>query len=116
MILPASAVQADLNAGTATLEGHDLHMKDYGDFENSLTGYAGHPVPAIVSVKVQWTATGGFNNWNNAAQKFRGQFRNALAQIEYKIRTVDFDIASAPLADSTTIVAELGQESNGSFY
>ena len=91
-------------------------MKDYGDFENSITGYAGPPVPAVVSFKVEWTAKGGVNNWNNAAQRFRGRFRDAVAQMEYKIRTVDFDIESAPLADSTTAAAEFGQESNGSFY
>ena len=91
-------------------------MKDYGDFENSLTGYAGPPVPAVVSFKVEWRAGGGVNNWNNPSQKFRGEFQDALAQMEYKIRTVDFDITSAPLALSTTIAAELGQESNGSFY
>ena len=116
VILPAGDVQVDLNAGTATLEAHDLHIKDYGDLENALTGDAGQPVPAVVSFKVQWTATGGVNNWNNAAQKFRGAFRDALAQMEYKIRTVDFDITSAPLADSTAVAAELGRESNGSFY
>jgi hypothetical protein len=115
-ILPADDVRVDLNAGTATLEAHDLHMKDYGDLENSLTGYAGQPVPSVVSFKVQWTATGNVNNWNNTAQKFRGKFRDALAQMEYKIRTVDFDIVSAPLTDSTTVAAEFGEESNGSFY
>jgi hypothetical protein len=36
--------------------------------------------------------------------------------MEYKIRTVDFDITSAPLAASTSLAGELGQESNGSFY
>jgi hypothetical protein len=115
-ILPAGDVQVDLAAGTATLEAEDLHMKDYGDFENAITGYAGSPVPSVVSFKVQWTATGGVNNRNNPAQKFRGDFRDALAQMEYKIRTVDFDIESAPLADSTTLAAEFGVESNGSFY
>jgi hypothetical protein len=65
---------------------------------------------------VEWRAGGGVNNWNNTAQKFRGEFQDALAQMEYNIRTVDFDITSAPLAFSTTAAAELGQESNGSFY
>jgi hypothetical protein len=36
--------------------------------------------------------------------------------MEYQVRTPDFDITSAPIADSTTVAAELGQESNGSFY
>jgi len=116
VILPTDAVQVDLDAGTATLAVDDLHIQDYGNIKNAITGYAGPPVPAVVSFTVQWTATGGVNNWSNAAQQFRGAFRNALAQIEYTIRTVDFDITSAPLADSTTVAAELGQESNGSFY
>src|SRR5262245_31547971 len=85
-------------------------MKDYLNFENSITGSTGQPVPAVVSFKVQWKATGSVNNFNNAAQKFRGTFRNAMAQLEYRIRTVDFDITSAPLAASTTVAAELGQE------
>jgi hypothetical protein len=115
VILPASAVQVDLNAGTATLEAHDLHMKDYGNIENAITG-SGHPVPSVVSFKVEWTAFDPVHNWNNTAQNFRGTFRDAVAQMEYQIRTVDFDIESAPLADSTTLAAELGEESNGSFY
>jgi len=61
VILPTDAVQVDLNAGTATLGAHDLHMKDYGNFKNALTGYAGQPVPAVVSFTVPWTATGGVN-------------------------------------------------------
>ena len=115
-ILSPDDVHVYPNAGTATLEVHDLHMKDYGDFQNAITGYAGHPVPSVVSFKVQWTAIGAVNNFNNASQKFRGTFRNAIAQIEYQIRTVDVDIVSGPLAASTTAAAELGHESNGSFY
>lgn len=115
-ILDPRNVQVNLPAGTATLEVYDLHLKDYGDFENSLTGYAGHPVPSIVSFRVQWKATGGINNFNNATQKFRGAFRNAVAQLEFKARASNFDITSAPLAQSTTVAAELGAESNGSFY
>jgi hypothetical protein len=50
--LPAGNVQVDLHAGTATLEAHDLHMKDYGDIENAITGDGDPPVPAVVSFKV----------------------------------------------------------------
>ena len=102
--------------GNAILEVNELHLKDYVSFENSVTGSLAQPIPSVVSFKVRWTATGAVNNFNNAAQKFRGSFQNALAQLEYQARTVDFDITSAPLAASTTIAAELGQESNGSFY
>jgi len=115
-VLEPRNVRVNLGAGTATLEVYDLHLWDYRDFENSITGYAGQPVPAIVSFKVQWTATGSVNNYNNAAQKFRGAFRNANAQIEFTARAGDLDITSSPLAQSTTIAAQMGEESNGSFY
>jgi hypothetical protein len=55
-------------------------------------------------------------------QKFRGDFRDASAYIEYSGRAGDFEFQSAPLASSTTVVfenrlaAEIGRESNGSFY
>jgi hypothetical protein len=117
VILSPDAVQVDLTAGTASLEAHDLHMKDYFDFENSVTGYLGQtPAPSVVSFRVEWTAGGPVHNFNNAAQKFRGIFRDAAAKMQYQIRTADFDIASAPLAASTPLAGELGQESNGSFY
>jgi hypothetical protein len=36
--------------------------------------------------------------------------------MEWSARTVDFDFQSAPLATSTTDAAQLGAESNGSYY
>ena len=122
-MLPSDTVTVDLNAGTATLEVHDLHMKDYFTFENSLIGNLGPPIPAVVSFKVVWNATGPVNKFKNVAQQFRGKFRNALAQMEYAGRAGDFQFQSAPLASSTTVItadalpaAELGRESNGAFY
>jgi hypothetical protein len=69
-----------------------------------------------VSFKVQWTATGDVNHFNNAAQNFRGDFRDSMAQMEWTARSDDFEFTSAPLAESTADYAELGQESNGSFF
>jgi len=118
-VLDPEDVQVDLAAGIATVEVDDFHTNDYGDFENAITGDDGPPAPAIVSFKVQWTGTGALVPRNNAAQQFRGNFYdfpNTVAQIEYRIRTDDLDIVSAPLAASTTAAAEFGQESNGSFY
>jgi len=97
----------------------DLHIKDYGNLENGITGDGAPPVPAVVSFKVQWKTTpnSSVSSFNNLAQKYRGIFiTGATAQIEYQIRTGDFDIVSAPLAASTTAAAQFGQESNGSFY
>ncbi|HEY5865464.1 MAG TPA: hypothetical protein VI542_07930 [Candidatus Tectomicrobia bacterium] len=69
-----------------------------------------------------WNATGPVNVFDNAAQQFRGKFRNASAQMEYAGRAGNFQFQSAPLASSTTVTAdalpaaELGWESNGAFY
>jgi hypothetical protein len=98
-------------------------VKDDYTFENSVLHNIGRPsTPAVVSFRVVWTATGGVNVFDNAAQQFRGEFRNAAAHMEYSGRAGDFEFESAPLADSTTVrfndrlAAELGRESNGSFY
>jgi hypothetical protein len=86
-------------------------------FENSVLHNLGRPsTPAVVSFRVVWTATGGVNVFDNAAQQFRGEFRNASAQMEYSARAGKFEFQSDPLASSTTVAAELGRESNGSFY
>jgi hypothetical protein len=116
IVIDPGAVEVDLAHGTATYEVEDLHIWDYGNLENGITGDGPPPAPAIVSFKVQWTGAGAVNHFDNPAQKYRGDFQYATAQIEYQIHTGNFDIVSAPLANSTTEVAQLGQESNGSFY
>ena len=54
--------------------------------------------------------------FDNVAQQFRGEFRDATAQMEWSARTVDFDLVSAPIGTSTTDAAALGTERNGAFY
>ena len=98
------------------MEVHDLHMKDYFDLENAVIGGGPRPVPSVVSYRVEWTATGLVNVFDNVAQQFRGNFRDATAQMEWSARTPDFEFVSAPLATSTTDGAELGSERNGAFY
>ena len=114
--MPEDYVRIDLSGGRATLEVHDLHMKDYIDIVNAVVGGGPRPVPSIVSYLVEWTATGALNEFDNVAQQFRGEFRNAIARMEWSARTVDFDFVSAPIATSTTDAAQLGSERNGVFY
>ena len=112
VVLPADTVDVDLDAGTATLDVHDLHVTDDYTFENSVLHNIGRPsTPAVVSFQVVWNATGGVNVVDNAAQQFRGEFINASAHMEYSGRAGDFEFESAPLGDSTTDAAELGRES-----
>jgi hypothetical protein len=111
------SVEVDLAAGTATLQASDLRMKDYHDFENAILGNGATPTPCAVSFTVRWTATGDVDyRFDNPVQHFRGDFRNAVAQMEWSGRSGVFEFRSAPLAQSTTDGGQLGQESNGSFY
>ena len=109
-------VTVDLAAGTATLHGRDLHMKDYHDFENSqlLTGEP--PTPSVVSFTVNWTATGDAAPFADPEHQYRGDLRPATAQMDWTARSGIFDYTSASLATSTTDLAWLGTESNGSFF
>jgi hypothetical protein len=91
-------------------------MKDYFDLENAIIGSGATPVPGRVAFRVEWNATGPINEFDNAAQQFRGTFRNASAQMEWSARSVDFDFVSAPIGTSVSAAAELGVERNGSFY
>ena len=91
-------------------------MKDYIDIVNAVVGGGPRPVPSVVSYRVEWSATGGVNEFDNVAQQFRGEFRNASARMEWSARTVDFDFVSAPITASTTDAAQLGSERNGAFY
>jgi hypothetical protein len=115
-IVPDDTVSFDLSSGRATLEVRDLHMKDYFDIQNAVIGGGERPAPSVVSYRVEWTAAGPVHAFDNPAQQFRGEFRDAVAQMEWSARTVDFDFVSAPIATSTTDGAELGAGRNGAFY
>jgi hypothetical protein len=105
----------DIASGRAVVEVRSLHMKDYFDFENAIVG-SRQPVPGEVSYRVEWTAAGPVNEFDNVAQQFRGSFRDAAAQMEWSARSVDYDFVSAPLNTSGSAAAELGVERNGWFY
>jgi hypothetical protein len=115
-IVPHDRVHVDLNNGRAIVEVRDLHMKDYVDLANAVVGGGPTPVPSRVSYRVEWNATGAVTQFDNVVQQFQGAFRTASARMEWSARTPDFDFVSAPSATSTTDAAQLGSESNGSFY
>ena len=93
-----------------------MHMKDFHDFENSILENGAAPTPSVVSFTVRWTATGGVNHFVNPSQQYRGDMRDAMAQMEWTARSGIYEYTSAPLATSTTDAAQIGTESNGSFF
>jgi hypothetical protein len=110
-------VNVDLAAGTATLHGRDLHVKDYHEFENAILGNGEPATPSLVSFTVNWTATGRVQHFENPSQQYRGDLRAAMAQMDWTARSGIFEYTSAPLGTSATDpFAWLGTESNGSFF
>src|SRR5262245_49573669 len=103
-------VTVDPAAGTATLRGRNLHMKDYHDFENSQLGNGQTPTPSVVSFTVTWLAAGPTAQPTNTDQRYRGELRAAMAQMDFVARSGIFDYISAPLETSTTDLAWLGTE------
>ena len=109
-------IDVDIAAGTATFRGTNMHMPDFHDFENAVLGNGAPATPAVVSFTVRWTAGGSADHFDNAAQHYRGDVRNATAQMDWTARSGIYEYTSAPLATSTTDYAQLGTESNGSFF
>ena len=93
-----------------------MHMPNFHDFENSILGNGATPTPAIVSFTVRWTAEGDVTQFDNPEQHYRGDMRIATAQMDWTARSGIYDYASAPMATSAQDFAQIGQESNGSFY
>jgi hypothetical protein len=93
-----------------------MHMQDFHDFENAILGNGEPSSPAVVSFTVKWTATGSVNHFNNPTQMYRSDMRIATAQMDWTARSGIYEYTSAPLATSAEDFAQLGQESNGSFF
>ena len=93
-----------------------MHMPDFHDFENAILKNGAPATPGVVSFTVMWTASGSVNHFDNAGQQYSGDMRIATAQMDWTARSGIYDYVSAPLSTSAEDFAQLGQESNGSFF
>jgi hypothetical protein len=116
VVIDDDAVDVDLDAGTATYSGTNMHMPDFHEFENAILGNGEPSTPAVVSFNVKWTAAGSVNHFSNPTQQYRGDMRIATAQMDWTARSGIYEYTSAPLATSAEDFAQIGQESNGSFF
>jgi hypothetical protein len=117
--VPADGIDVNLGKGSASLQAFDVPIFDYGYIANSLFGGGPPPIPGTVSFKVVWSGVDErLNIKNNDAVYggFSGEFVRNSAQMEWTGRVGDLSFASAPLATSSSIFAELGHERNGSFF
>jgi len=115
-IVPNDRVRVDASTGRATVDVRDLHVQDYTDIVNAVSGVGPSPVPSVVSYRVEWEAAGAVNAFDNPGQQFRGAFRVASARMTWTARTPDFNFVSAPMEASNADFAQLGTERNGALY
>ena len=109
-------VRARPDGTRAVMDVVDIQQKDFFDFRNAMLGDGARPLIGRVSFKVRWDAIGPAQAVDNPDQQYRGEVRPASAQMEWSGRTRDYVFKSGPLAESVSEAAELGFESNGSFY
>ena len=112
--LPDNSTFANPGAGTAVVEAHNIHVYDFGNFNNALSGNPG--VPAVVSYKVEWSGVGERVNVKNRSDGHAGEYTRGQAQMEWSATVGDYSFVSAPLSTSSAEFAELGTERNGSFF
>ncbi len=96
--VPLNSVHTNPGDGSAVLKVNDIHILDFGDFTNSLSG--GPSTPAV----------------KNPSNGFAAEFVRNKAQMEWSAIVGDYSFQSSPLATSSSGFAELATERNGSFY
>jgi hypothetical protein len=109
-------VDVDFSGGTASIDVTDIQQKDFVSIENAILRNGPMPRQGRVSFRVEWTATSPPTPVDNPAQQYRGETRDAVAQMEWSGRSGDYEFQSHPLAESTTDAALMAVESNGSYY
>jgi hypothetical protein len=90
-------------------------MLDYGNIPNAVM--LGAAVPATVNYNVRWS--GPISRLVSVADKdhsFRGLFKENTASLTWSASRAGFTFASDPATTSTSLCAQLRQESNGIFF
>jgi hypothetical protein len=112
------SVEIDLEKGRASLQAFQVPNFDYTTIPNASFGGGPKPVPGWVSVRVVWSGMQervDVRNTNSVGG-FAGQFIRNKAQMEWTAAVGDYRFVSDPLQTSSSSLAEIGSEQNGSFF
>jgi hypothetical protein len=113
--IPSSGVAVDLSNGTASMQASQIPIFDYQTRKNAL--YGGGPAPLVgeVSFEIAWFSGTTPVAISNPTAGFAGNFIVTSAQIAWTASVGAYTFSSAPAETSTSYVAVIGQETNGSF-
>ena len=119
--IPPAGVQVNLRQGVASLEATDVPITDFGTIANALSVEPSPTTPGTVSFKVVWQGVDerfAVRNDDPPASggSFAGDFIRTTAQMEWRATVGDVLLVSDVLATSSSTVAEIGHEQNGSFF
>lgn len=108
-----SALQVDVEAGTARLALKDFDMDDYGNLENALK--EGPEVDGSITFDMIWTATGDPFNVSDPVHTFAGRYSIANVDISWTgSNESGFSFTSSP--GVTQVKSYFGRERNGIFF
>jgi len=118
--IPHEGVHVNLRQGVASLEATDVPITDFGTISNALSGRS-PTTPGTVSFTVVWQGVDErFTVWNDdpptSGVSFAGEFIRTSAQMEWRATVGEVLLVSEVLATSSSTVAEIGREQNGSFF
>jgi hypothetical protein len=118
--IPASAVQVDINAGTARLQMTNVAVGDYTNFANALFGGGGPGlpgpfVPSTVSFDIRWFGVTAQRNVRNTDVGFAGNFMATDARADWSMARSGFTFHTSASGQNARS-ALIGHERNGSFF
>jgi hypothetical protein len=112
--LPPQSVVANPGAGKAVYKATNVEIRNFVDFNESLSGQPGDP--ATVSFEVHWSGVGQRLNIHSEDANFGAEFVRGRAQMEWSAVVGDYHFKSDPLATSSSDFAEMGTMRNGTFF
>jgi hypothetical protein len=118
--IPDSAVEVNLEKGTAEMHVRNLHIEDYFNFPNASAD--GHEVSATVSFDVVWSGPVRERvNVRDASNGFAGSYVENQATVKWSGSEEGFRFDAKPGSFSTSVTeagpfAEIGRERNGIFF
>ena len=118
-------MEIHLGEGMASLRLRDVPVMDAHDLYNNLTNGHGFPplgippvapVPAMVSLDIEWSGIIDSAKVVNVMQSFRGQFVKTGATIDWSAESANFAFQSESPNPARNLYALIGHEQNGVFF
>lgn len=113
-VIPDDALTVSADGKHATLEMKDVPVID----QPAWPAHDAATMAAILSFRIEWTATDEPVTYNDPAKLFRfaGWLATARIEAQVKVPAVGFSWKSDPLETSRSSFAIIGSEANGKYY